>query len=450
MADLTVIGGGLAGCEAAWQASQRGLTVDLFEMRPSVMTEAHRTGDLAEIICSNSLGSSQPDRPAGLLQRELRLCKSLLLQCAEKTALPAGTALAVDRSLFSKLVTEAIEGQKNIRVIRQEVKEIPGQLTIVASGPLTSIPLSQAISQFFGEESLFFFDALSPIVTLDSIDFDIAFRASRFNRNQETDGDYINCPLNEIQYTKFVNDLKAAESIPLKSFEQNISQGVAAGSKSYFEGCLPIEVIARRGDSALAYGPLRPIGLRNPHTGQRPYAVVQLRRDNLAGSLYNLVGFQTNLKFSEQNRIFRLIPGLEHAEFIRYGQIHRNSFICSPKLLRPSLQTKAREDLLFCGQITGVEGYLGNVASGLVAGINAARVYSKSEPIYFPLITMIGALCHYITNAETEHFQPMKANFGILPSLSQPMRSKQERNQEYTRISLESLEHFISEENILC
>lgn len=450
MADLIIIGGGLAGCEAAWQASQRGLSVDLFEMRPSVMTEAHRTGDLAEIICSNSLGSSQPDRPAGLLQQELRLCRSLLLQCAEKAALPAGTALAVDRTLFSQFVSEAIESQKSIRVIREELKELPKQLTIVASGPLTSPPLSQAISHFFGEESLFFFDALSPIVSLESIDLDIAFRASRFNRSQEVDGDYINCPMDEEQYTRFVSEMKTAESIPLQSFEQDISQGVSAGSKSFFEGCLPVEVIARRGDHALTYGPLRPIGLRNPHTGQRPYAVVQLRRDNLAGNLYNLVGFQTNLKFSEQNRIFRLIPGLEHAEFIRYGQMHRNAFICSPKLLNVSLQTKTRENLLFCGQITGVEGYLGNVASGLIGGINAARIFTKTNPIKFPRTTMIGALCHYITNAEIKHFQPMKANFGILPPLSQPIHSKQERNKEFSRISLDSLEHFLSVENVLC
>jgi methylenetetrahydrofolate--tRNA-(uracil-5-)-methyltransferase len=447
MADLVVIGGGLAGCEAAWQAAQLGLSVDLYEMRPSVVTEAHQTGELAEIVCSNSLGSFQTDRPSGLLKQELRICHSLLLACAEKAALPAGTALAVDRTLFSKFVTESIEGHKNIRVIRKEVKEIPEQLSVIASGPLTSPNLSQFITQFFGEESLFFYDAISPIVSAESIDFNFAFRASRFNRDQQEDGDYINCPMDENQYKQFVHEIINAKQIPLQGFEEGISKGVSAGSKQFFEGCLPIEVMARRGELALAYGPLRPIGLRDPHTGQRPYAVVQLRRDNLAGSLYNMVGFQTNLTFSEQNRIFHLIPGLEHAEFVRFGQMHRNSFICSPKLLRSSMQTKIRDNLFFAGQIAGVEGYLGNVATGLVAGINAARIHSKIDPIVFPKTTMIGALCHYVTNADIDNFQPMKANFGILPSLDHPIRSKHDRNQEFARLSLESLNTFLQEIN---
>lgn len=435
----------MAGCEAAWQAAQCGLSVDLYEMRPTKMTEAHQTGDLAEIICSNSLGSSQPDRPAGLLQTELETCNSLLLNCAKMSALPAGNALAVDRKKFSELVSSSIQSQKNIRIVREEVQTIPDVLTIIASGPLTSPKFSNAIAKFLGEENLFFFDALSPIVSADSINFDIAFRASRFKLEEQTEGDYINCPMNETQYRHFVKELVGAKQIQLKKFESEIHDGINKGIKSYFEGCLPVEEIARRGENSLAFGPLRPIGLRDPRTDQRPCAVVQLRQDDLAGELYNLVGFQTNLTFSEQKRVFQLIPGLENAEFTRYGQMHRNTFICTPKLLKPTLQINQREDLFFAGQIAGVEGYLGNIAAGLVAGINAARKFFKKELLIFPETTMIGALCHYITHAEANHFQPMKANFGILPPPENPIRSKHDRNQHFVKRATSDLSRFLTE-----
>lgn len=431
MIDLIVIGGGLAGCEAVWQAATRGLSVDLYEMRPEVMTDAHQTGDLAEIVCSNSLGSTQPDRPAGLLQGELKAFGSLLLDCAKESALPAGNALAVDRKHFSSLVTEKIENHRNIHIVREEVKSIPGQLTIIASGPLTSSDLAQSINEFFGEDSLFFFDALSPIVTRESIDMNIAFRASRFKWEELSDGDYLNCPFDKDQYHAFIHELIAAKQIPLKDFESQIQSGVKAGKQNYFEGCLPIEVMAKRGEESLAYGPLRPIGLRDPRTNQRPHAVVQLRQDDLAGELFNLVGFQTNLAYSEQQRIFRMIPGLENAEFVRFGQMHRNSFIASPILLKSTLQTRLRDDLFFAGQIAGIEGYLGNIASGLVAGINAARVFHGKVPLEFPLETITGSLLHYISSAESDTFQPMKANFGILAPLDLKIRSKHDRNAAY-------------------
>ncbi len=415
--DLIVIGGGLAGSEAAWQAAQLGLRVHLYEMRPVNNTGAHVTSDLAELVCSNSLGSNLPDRASGVLKEELRMLDSLLLACAEQASVPAGNALAVDRNLFSELVTEKVSNHPKITLIRQELKRIPDELTIIATGPLTSPDLAQQIAALHGEEHLFFFDAISPIVTLESINLDIAFRASRYDKGENEGGDYINCPLNKQEYTTFVTELANAERIELHSFELVLESGVKAGAHKYFEGCLPVEVIARRGEQALAYGPMRPVGLTDPRTGRWPYAVVQLRQDNLAGDLFNMVGFQTNLRFAEQRKVFRLIPGLENAEFIRLGQMHRNTFIASPKLLLPTLQSKFRENLLFAGQITGVEGYMGNIATGLLAGINAARVFASKPPFSLPPTTMLGALCHYVTNADMADFQPMKANFGILPPL---------------------------------
>jgi methylenetetrahydrofolate--tRNA-(uracil-5-)-methyltransferase len=413
MTDLLVIGGGLAGSEAAYQAAQRGLKVRLLEMRPSVQTGAHQTHDLAELVCSNSLGSNLPDRASGVLKNEMRILGSMLLECAEAAALPAGGALAVDRELFARLVTERIESHPDIEIVREEVKEIPNSPAIIASGPLTSPALSHSIAALSSEEQLFFFDAISPIVQGDTVDMEIAFRASRYGTGEQDEGDYINCPLNRDEYYAFVEALVNAERIELRSFEDAIKSGVKAGH--FFEGCLPVEIIAERGLDSLAFGPMRPVGLRDPRTGRRPYAVVQLRQDNLAGSLYNLVGFQTNLKYPEQKRVLRLIPGLENAEFLRYGQMHRNTFIASPKLLRPTLQHIQRDDLFFAGQITGVEGYMGNIATGLLAGINAARVHLHEEPIVLPRTTMLGALCHYVTHANLKDFQPMKANFGILP-----------------------------------
>lgn len=439
MTNLIVIGGGLAGSEAAWQAAERGLKVRLYEMRPVIQTGAHQTHDLAELVCSNSLGSNLPDRASGLLKNEARLMGSKLLECAEQAALPAGGALAVDRDLFARLVTQQIEKHPNIEIVREEVKTIPDTPAIIASGPLTSPSLSQSIAVLSGEEHLFFFDAIAPVIQAETINLNIAFRASRYGTGEQDEGDYINCPFTKEEYYAFVDALLKAERIELRSFEEAIKSGVKAGH--FFEGCLPVEIIAERGVDSLAFGPMRPVGLKDPRTGKRPYAVVQLRQDNLAGSLYNLVGFQTNLKFPEQKRVLRMIPGLENAEFLRYGQMHRNTFIASPKLLRPTLQHLTRNDLFFAGQITGVEGYMGNIATGLLAGINAARHQHGEEPLTLPQTTMLGALCHYVTHADLKDFQPMKANFGILPPLEFTAKiGKRERGQAYADRALADLQ----------
>jgi len=442
MKELIVIGGGLAGSEAAWQAAQRGIKVKLYEMRPVVATGAHRTESLAELVCSNSLGSNLPDRASGVLKAELRRLGSLLLEIAEATALPAGSALAVDRELFAVKVTERIAAHPNIALIREEYPTIPETPAVIASGPLTSSRLSQAIAQFSGEQHLYFFDAISPIVSADSIDMDVAWRASRWSA-ESGDGDYINCPFDrKDDYLAFVEALRTAQRITLHDFELALEQGVRAGAEHFFEGCLPVEIIAARGDKALAFGPMRPVGLDNPRGGRRPYAVVQLRQDNLAGDLYNMVGFQTNLTFPEQRRVLRMIPGLERAEFVRYGQMHRNTFIASPKLLRPTLQTIARDDLFFAGQITGVEGYMGNIATGLLAGLNAARLLDGQPLLELPRASMLGALCHYVTHADLKDFQPMKANFGILPPLEDapPKADKRMRAGLYAERAARELE----------
>ena len=439
MTDLIVIGGGLAGSEAAFQAAQRGLKVRIFEMRPTLQTGAHQTHDLAELVCSNSLGSNLSDRASGLLKNEMRMLGSMLLECAEAASLPAGGALAVDRELFARLVTERIEAHPNIEIIRQEVKEIPNTPTIIASGPLTSPALSESIAALSSEEHLFFFDAIAPIVHADTIDMETAFRGSRYNKGEQDEGDYINCPFTKDEYYTFIEALLQSQRIELRAFEDAIKSGVKAGH--FFEGCLPVEIIAERGIDSLAFGPMRPVGLRDPRTGKRPYAVVQLRQDNLAGSLYNLVGFQTNLKFPEQKRVFRLIPGLENAEFLRFGQMHRNTFIASPKLLRPTLQHIHRDDLFFAGQITGVEGYMGNIATGLLAGWNAARLFHDEEPLTLPHTTMLGALCNYVTHADLKDFQPMKANFGILPLLEFTSKiGKRERGSAYAERAIADLQ----------
>ncbi len=444
MTKITIIGGGLAGSEAAWQAAQSGLEVKLYEMRPSTPTGAHLSGDLAELVCSNSLGSNLPDRASGVLKNELRHLNSMLLECAEASALPAGAALAVDREAFARLVTEKIQNHPNIEIIREEVTEIPQTPVIIASGPLTSERLSKSIASLSGEDHLFFFDAIAPIVHAESINMEIAFRASRYGKGDQDEGDYINCPFTKDEYYAFVHALQSAERIELRSFEDAIRAGVKAGQ--FFEGCLPVEVIAERGTDSLAFGPMRPVGLRDPRTGKRPYAIVQLRQDNLAGSLYNLVGFQTNLKFSEQKRVLGMIPGLEKAEFERFGQMHRNTFIASPKLLRPTLQHITRDDLFFAGQITGVEGYMGNIATGLLAGINAARMIGGKGLLTLPNETMLGALCHYITNASLKDFQPMKANFGILPALTLEKKiGKRERGQLYADRASITLENYLEQ-----
>ncbi len=447
MSELVVIGGGLAGCEAAWQAAEQGIAVTLFEMRPQKSTGAHTTADLAELVCSNSLGSALPDRASGVLKTEMARMGSLLLECAQATLLPAGGALAVDRTAFSQLVTQKIHAHPNITVVREEMTSIPAAPTVLASGPLTSEKLAQAIRQWTGAEYLSFFDAISPIVTTESINMEVAFYASRYP-GTESDGDYINCPFTQAEYERFVAALCTAEQIQLRDFEADIHNGVRAGMSQFFEGCLPVEIIARREPRALSFGPMRPVGLKDPRTGTRPYAVVQLRQDNLSGSLYNIVGFQTNLTYPEQRRIFRLIPGLENAAFARYGQMHRNTFIASPRVLEPTLQARQRPDLFFAGQITGVEGYMGNIATGLLAGLNAARWLQGKTPLALPPTTMLGALCHYITHADLKDFQPMKANFGLLPELEVRIPSKKQRFVAYAQRAIQDLSLYLQQNDV--
>lgn len=444
MAEISVIGGGLAGSEAAWQAAERGHKVNLYEMRPVRETGAHTSSYLAELVCSNSLGSKLSDRAPGVLKAEISLMNSLLLRIANENAVPAGGALAVDRERFAQSVTQALVSHPNIEVIRKEVVKIPPGFTIVASGPLTSPALSNRIMDLTGTSHLYFYDAIAPIIDVESIDFNIAYKGSRFGCGELDGGDYINCPLNDLEYRNFIQTLATAESIELKSFERDVEFGVKAGAHHYFEGCLPVEVLSRRGEQSLAYGPMRPIGLRDPRTNKGAYAVVQLRQDNLAASLYNMVGFQTNLTYAEQRRVFRMIPGLENAVFERYGQMHRNTFIYSPAYLKPSLQFHNRDDLFFAGQITGVEGYVGNIATGLLAGINSALIASNHAPLRLPNTTMLGALCEYITNASAADFQPMKANFGILPALGlDPPRNKRDRAALYSKRAIEDLTSFL-------
>lgn len=444
MAEISVIGGGLAGSEAAWQAAERGHKVNLYEMRPVRETGAHTSSYLAELVCSNSLGSKLSDRAPGVLKAEISLMNSLLLRIANENAVPAGGALAVDRERFAQSVTQALVSHPNIEVIRKEVVKIPPGFTIVASGPLTSPALSNRIMDLTGTSHLYFYDAIAPIIDVESIDFNIAYKGSRFGCGELDGGDYINCPLNDLEYRNFIQTLATAESIEQKSFERDVEFGVKAGAHHYFEGCLPVEVLSRRGEQSLAYGPMRPIGLRDPRTNKGAYAVVQLRQDNLAASLYNMVGFQTNLTYAEQRRVFRMIPGLENAVFERYGQMHRNTFIYSPAYLKPSLQFHNRDDLFFAGQITGVEGYVGNIATGLLAGINSALIASNHAPLRLPNTTMLGALCEYITNASAADFQPMKANFGILPALGlDPPRNKRDRAALYSKRAIEDLTSFL-------
>ncbi len=436
---LIVIGGGLAGSEAAWQAAELGIEVQLFEMRPVKQTPAHETEQLAELVCSNSLGSLLVHKAPGLLKAELRGLGSMILRCAENTAVPAGSALAVDRQRFAEAVTSQVASHPRIQLIREEVKEIPSGPCIVASGPLTSLALSDRIAALSSQEYLYFFDAVSPIVSSESINMDVAFRASRYG-DVTDEGDYLNCPMDKATYQTFSQAMAEAEQIELRDFERE--------DADFFEGCLPLEVLAKRSLDALRFGPLRPVGIEDPATGRRPYAVVQLRQDNLAGTLYNIVGFQTNLRWGEQRRVLRMIPGLENAEFLRYGMMHRNTYINSPELLQPTLQFRARADLFFAGQITGVEGYMGNAATGLVAGINAARLLSGENPVIFPTQTMLGALCHYVTHAQAKSFQPMKANFGLLPMPEQRM-GKAERYHYYSKRALTSMRRFTRERRVV-
>jgi methylenetetrahydrofolate--tRNA-(uracil-5-)-methyltransferase len=429
---IIIVGGGLAGSEAAWQATRRGLPVDLHEMRPVKETPAHTTGDLAELVCSNSLKSNLLDTASGLLKEEMRRCDSLIIRVADACRVPAGGALAVDRERFARGVTRAIEALSNVRVVREEVREIPdGGPVILATGPLASEAIASAIARFTGREYLYFFDAISPIVDADTIDMSKVFRASRYGKGGE---DYLNCPLTEEEYGRFVNALLGAAEAPTREFEKEIF---------YFEGCLPIEEMARRGRETLAFGPMKPVGLVDPRTGRQPHAVVQLRQDNLAADFYSMVGFQNHLKFGEQIRVFRMIPGLERAEFPRLGQVHRNSYINAPAILLPTFQARRRRDLFFAGQISGVEGYLESAASGLIAGINAARLAEALPPLIFPATTALGALSRYISSADAAHYQPTNIAFGLLPPLEHDIRDKKLKKAAMVRRALEELETFI-------
>lgn len=430
MERVKIIGGGLAGCEAAWHLAQNGIKVDLFEMRPSKSTPAHHTGKLAELVCSNSFRSNEITNAAGLLKQEMRILDSIVMQVAEKTCVPAGAALAVDRTKFSCKITEMIKNHPNIRFHLMEITEIPEPPAIIATGPLTSESMSKAIAQLLGNKHLYFYDAAAPIVTSESIDWDKAFWGSRYDKG---DADYVNLPLTQDEYDVFYKELVTAQTHPLKDFEKPM----------FFEGCMPIEVMAKRGYRTLLFGPLKPVGIIDPKTGKKPFAVVQLRKENNEGTLLNIVGFQTSLKWGEQKRVFGLIPGMEKAEFIRYGFIHRNTFISSPLHLKPTLEYKGLNGLFFAGQITGVEGYIESAASGIVAGLNMKRLLKGQEPIALPSESIIGALLNYITSSNPENFQPMKANFGILPPLPNNVKDKTLRKKLLSQRALEFIDKFV-------
>ncbi len=430
---INVIGAGLAGCEAAMQIAKRGIEVHLYEMKPVKKTPAHKSDLFGELVCSNSLKAMRMESAAGLLKEEMRMLDSFLMKCADKCKVPAGGALAVDREKFATLVTEGINAEANIKVINKELTEIPdGDITIVATGPLTSDALAKDIEKRFGG-SLSFFDAAAPIVTAQSVDMEYAFTASRYDRGG--DDDYINCPMNKEEYEEFYNALLTAERAPLHDFDVN--------NPKVYEGCMPVEVMAQRGEGTLRFGPMKPVGLVNPKTGHRPWAVLQLRKENSAGTMYNLVGFQTNLKFPEQKRVFSMIPALHRAEFVRYGVMHRNTFICSPKILNSDFSVKENKKLFFAGQITGVEGYMESAASGIMAGINACRVSENKETLTLPNNTMIGALSAYISDPTVKKFQPMGANFGVLPELENRPRDKKERGAAYSQRALNSLNKYL-------
>lgn len=429
---VTVIGAGLAGSEAAWQLARRDIPVTLYEMRPVRMTPAHHTERFAELVCSNSFRASALTNAVGVLKEEMRRLDSLIMREADNSAVPAGGALAVDRDMFSGGVTRALREHPLIEVRQEEVTEIPEGIVIVATGPLTSPGLSKRLEALFGEQYLYFYDAAAPIVEKESIDMDKVFAASRYGKGE---GAYLNCPMNEEEFNAFYEALVSAERAPLKAFEKEI----------YFEGCMPIEVLAERGRETLLFGPLKPVGLTDPRTGKRPHAVVQLRQDNAAGTLYNLVGFQTHLKWGEQKRVLSLIPGLEQAEIVRYGVMHRNTFINSPRLLDATYRLKGHPSLFIAGQMTGVEGYVESAASGLVAGINAARLARGQSPVVFPKETVIGSLARYITETEARHFQPMNANFGLLPPLPERIRGKKERYERLAERALSGLDAFRQE-----
>lgn len=422
---VNVIGGGLAGVEAAWQAAENGAKVKLYEMRPVMQTPAHRTDLLAEIVCSNSLKSDEVGSAPYLLKEELRRGSSLVMQAAEHTKVPAGAALAVDRHKFAEFITESIVQNPDIEIVRDEVREIPADdISIIATGPLTSDALTKDIMRFTGDDQLYFYDAIAPIVSADSIDMSIAFKAARYGKGGD---DYINCPMDRDQYQAFFDELVGAKSVPLKRFEET----------RWFESCLPIEEIARRGVDTLRFGPMKPKGLPDPKTGQEPYACVQLRQENLMADAYSLVGFQNHLRYGEQERVLRLIPGMENADFLQFGQIHRNTFINSPQILNEALQTRKKPNIFFAGQITGVEGYIESVGTGWLAGINAARLAKGEDMITAPNLSAIGALCRYVSNVETKNFQPVNITFGLLEQLPVELRKKHRNKRERHIIQVE-------------
>ncbi len=431
MSKVTVVGAGLAGCEAAWQLAQRGFSVDLLEMKPEKMSPAHKSEDFAELVCSNSLRGDRLENAVGLLKEELRRVGSLILTCAEATRVEAGGCLAVDRQGFSKLVTEKIRSHPNITVIPGEITEIPAEPVIIATGPLTSEPLSQAIGTYFGADYLHFFDAAAPLVTAESVDMDLAWWQSRYDRGTP---DYVNCAMDKDQYLSFVRELTAAQEAAVHGFED----------ANVFEGCMPVEVMARRGVDTLRYGPLKPVGLTDPATGKEPYAVVQLRQDNAAKTVYNLVGFQTHLKFGEQKRVFSMIPALKNAEFVRYGVMHRNTFLCSPKLLDRYYADRRNPLVAFAGQMTGVEGYVESTASGYLAAVAMAVRLSGKEPPAFSKNTAIGALGYYISDESIVNFQPMNVNFSIISPLEKRIRKKSEKNLAIAQRSLEEIDGLLA------
>lgn len=430
-----VIGAGLAGCEAAWTLAQQGIAVRLYEMKPQQYTPAHQYKGFAELICSNSLKAARIGSAAGMLKEEMRILGSLTMEAAQQTSVSAGGALAVDRERFSDFITERILAHPLIEVVHQRVDHLPEGTGIVASGPLTEEHLAQDIAQLCGESYLSFFDAAAPIVTFESLDKDKVFFAARYDRGED---DYINCPMDKEQYEAFYEQLVQAESVQLHSFERE--------QMKVYEGCMPVEVMAKRGADTLRYGPLKPVGLTDPHTGRRPWAVVQLRSENRQGSLYNLVGFQTNLKFPEQKRVFSMIPGLEQAEFVRYGVMHRNTFLDSPRLLESDLSLKKRPEIYFAGQITGVEGYVESAASGILAGHNLARRLRGEQPLQLPLDCMLGALVHYISDPSVSDFQPMGANMGILPPWQERVKDKTKRYELIANRGLDSLRAYLAQQ----
>ncbi|QFR30972.1 FADH(2)-oxidizing methylenetetrahydrofolate--tRNA-(uracil(54)-C(5))-methyltransferase TrmFO [Bacillus thuringiensis] len=428
---VNVIGAGLAGSEAAYQIAKRGVQVRLYEMRPVRQTPAHHTDKFAELVCSNSLRANTLTNAVGVIKEEMRLMDSVIIRASDECSVPAGGALAVDRHEFAAKVTEYVKNHPNVTVMNEEITDIPEGPTIIATGPLTSPDLSAKLKELTGEDYFYFYDAAAPIVEKDSIDMNKVYLKSRYDKGEAA---YLNCPMTEEEFDRFYEALIAAETVPLKEFEKEI----------FFEGCMPVEVMASRGRQTLVFGPMKPVGLEDPKTGKTPYAVVQLRQDDAAGTLYNIVGFQTHLKWGPQKEVLQLIPGLENAEIVRYGVMHRNTFINSPNLLRPTYQYKQRDDLFFAGQMTGVEGYVESAASGLLAGINAARLVQGEEPVVLPPVTAMGSMANYITATNAKNFQPMNANFGLFAPLEKKIKKKVERNEAYAARALETIRNFVN------